>query len=275
MVARPTSLTPRLLGCSANFLDTETTWWLLGQILLPSLLDCSAKLLATETPRLLGQILSPRLLLRSISLSPASVCWALIRRSHPRRPTCAGLGSSTSPSMASLTPGLSTSTSPSMASVRWTFISSTHRRRPGSLLDFHHRHHRRWPTSAGLNLIDSSSTARLTPGLSSSTSSSMASIRWTFIIDITVDGQRLLDLISSTHRRRPACCWTYPRRLVVDGQRAAGLTHVDSSSTASVPLDFLASTCRRRPAYRWTFSSQFSRATPSLCRPTPSLRRLF
>jgi hypothetical protein len=66
------------------------------------------------------------------SSSPASVCWALIRRSHPRRPTCTGLGSLTSPSMASLTHGLSTSTSPSMASVRWTFISSTHRRRPAS-----------------------------------------------------------------------------------------------------------------------------------------------
>jgi hypothetical protein len=43
-------------------------------------------------------------------------------------------------------------------------ISSTHRRRPGSLLDFLHRNHRRWPASAGL---------------SSSTSPSMASVRWT------------------------------------------------------------------------------------------------
>jgi hypothetical protein len=44
-----------------------------------------------------------------------------------------------------------------------------------------------------------------------------------------------------------------------------------------VPLDFLASAPRRRPACRWTFSSRFpnSRATPSLRRPTPSLRRLF
>jgi hypothetical protein len=82
----------------------------------------------------------------------------------------------------------------------------------------------------------------------------MASIRWTFIIDITVDGQRLLDLISSTHRRRPACCWTYPCQLVVDGQRAAGLIRVDSSSTASVPLGLLTSTRRRRPACRWTSS---------------------
>jgi hypothetical protein len=72
----------------------------------------------------------------------------------------------------------------------------------------------------------------------------MASIRWTFIIDITVDGQRPLDLISSTHRRRPACRWTYPHRLDVDGQRAAGLILVDSSSTASVPLDLSSSTRR-------------------------------
>ena len=213
MVARPTSLSLRLLGCSANFLVAETSW-------------------------LLGQILSPRLLLRSTSSSPASVCWALIRRSHPQRPTSAGLASSTSPSMASLTPGLSTSTSPSMASVRWTFISSTHRRRPGSLLDLHHRHHRRWPASAGLNLVDSLSTASVPLDLSLSTSTSTASVpldflsstrcrrpayRWTFS--------------SSTRRQRPACLWAYSRRLVVNGQRAAGLPRVDSSSTASVPLD--------------------------------------
>jgi hypothetical protein len=106
----------------------------------------------------------------------------------------------------------------------------------------------------------------------------MASIHWTFIIDITVDGQRPLDLISSTHLilvDLTACRWTYPRRLVVDGQRAAGLTHVDSSSTASVPLGLLTSIRRQRPACRWTFSSRFSRVTPSLRRPTPSLRRLF
>ena len=99
-------------------------------------------------------------------------------------------------------------------------------------------------------------------------------------------------LIRRSHPRRPASAGlassTSPSmaRLTpgltlvdfhVDGQRAAGLILVDSSSTASVPLDFLASTPRRRPACRWTFSSRFpnSRATPSLRRPTPSLRRLF
>jgi hypothetical protein len=82
----------------------------------------------------------------------------------------------------------------------------------------------------------------------------MASIHWTFIIDITIDGQRPLDLISSTHRRQPACRWTYPCRLDVDGQRAAGLILVDSLSTASVPLGLLTSTRRQRPASRWTSS---------------------
>jgi hypothetical protein len=65
-------------------------------------------------------------------------------------------------------------------------------------------------------------------GFDSSKSSSTASVRWTciiditvdgqahswtFFIDITIDGQRSLDLLSSTSTLTASVRWTYPRRL--------------------------------------------------------------
>ena len=159
-----------------------------------------------------------RTLLRSTSSLPASVCWALIRRSHPRRPASAGLASSTSPSMARLTPGLSSSTSPSMASVRWTYSRRLPRRRPASagliLVDFHVDGQR----AAGLILVDFHVDGQRAAGLPFVDSSSTAGVP--------------LDFLASTPHRRPACCWTSSRRLLVDGQRAAGLSLRDSLTLA-------------------------------------------
>ena len=94
-----------------------------------------------------------------------------------------------------------------------------------SLVDhFRHQPHCRPPASAGLS--------------SSLTSSSTASVRWTyFVVNLIVDGQRPLDLLCRPHCRRPASAgitlstlsskarvrWAYFVNIVIDGQHPLGL----------------------------------------------------
>jgi hypothetical protein len=179
-------LSLRLLGCSANFLDTETS-------LSVDLIVAGQRLLGFDSSK---------------SSSTANVRWtcfidiAVDGQSHSwafyiditvdgQRPLDFHLVDSSLTAM--LTPGLFTVDGQRPLDL----ISSTHRRRPGSLLDFHHRHHRRWPTSAGLNLVDSSSTASVPLDFLLVNSSLTASVP--------------LGLLKSTRRQRPACRWTSSR----------------------------------------------------------------
>jgi len=114
-----------------------------------------------------------------------------------------------------------------------------------SLVDhFHRRPHCRLPASAGLS--------------SSLITSSTASIRWTYFVDIVVigqrqlgfllvdlvvDGQRLLDFALSTLSSTASVCWTLFGQPCCQRPASAGLSSSTSSLTASV---------------RWTFFVKFT-----------------